>query len=332
MAENTKIEWCDHTFNPWVGCTKISPACDNCYAEGWAKRTGQSALWQGERRRTAPANWNLPLKWNAQAEREGRRYRVFCASLADVFDNQVPDEWRIDLWALIATTKSLDWLLLTKRPQNIAKMLPDHRVGAQPWGDGWPNVWLGTTAENQQQADLRIPHLLSVPARVHFLSCEPLLGPIDLEIAWHGESALDAECWGDCGWCESGFTPLHNCQNSKQADATYLKGRSGLDWVIAGGESGPGARPMHPDWPRGVRDQCAEANVPFFFKQWGEWIGGSDFNPNSSYSGCVPIEDDGSLTESPEAVTDSTCPMFRTGKKRAGRLLDGREHNDFPSP
>jgi len=221
MAENSKIEWCDHTFNPWVGCTKISPACDHCYAENWAKRTGQAALWMGDRRRTSFDNWHKPLLWNHRAKVAGTRHRVFCASLADVFDNQVPEGWRADLWALIADTPSLDWLLLTKRPQNIYKMLPP------TWcADGWPNVWLGTTVENQQEADRRIPYLRAIQATVRFLSCEPLLDPI----------------WPDL---------------------------TGIHWVIAGGESGGGARVMAPDWARSLREQCAMADVPFFMKQMG---------------------------------------------------------------
>lgn len=171
MAENSKIEWTDHTFNPWVGCTKISPACDHCYAEGWAKRTGQSALWSGERRRTTALNWQQPIKWNRRAEIDGVRRKVFCASLADVFDNQVPEQWRSDLWATIAVTPHLDWLLLTKRPQNIGKMLPI------TWCGGWPNVWLGTTVENPDE-ERRVRHLQKVPATIRFLSCEPLLSPL----------------------------------------------------------------------------------------------------------------------------------------------------------
>src|ERR1700760_2747316 len=152
----TSIEWTasqlsdgswvpGYSFNPWVGCTKISPACDHCYAESWAKRTGNAALWNGERRRTTPLNWLQPLKWNRDARSSGVRRKVFCASLADVFDNQVPTLWRDDLWRLVYGTPDLDWILLTKRPQNISKMLPNH--GGRPWP--WPNVWLGTTVENQ---------------------------------------------------------------------------------------------------------------------------------------------------------------------------------------
>jgi protein gp37 len=137
----------------------------------------------------------------------------------------------------------------------------------------WPlrNVWLGTSISDQASADQRIPHLLATPAAVRFISAEPLLGPVDLETAWHGETALAAECWGDCGWCDAGYPALHNCQRGKQSGQEYSKGQSGIDWVIVGGESGPHARPMHPDWARSLRDQCAVAGVPFLFKQWGEW-------------------------------------------------------------
>jgi len=234
MGENSKIEWCDHTFNPFVGCTKISPACDHCYAEAWAKRTGNDALWQSERRRTTDANWRQPLKWNREAERGGVRRKVFCASLADVFDNQVPLHWRDDLWCLICKTPWLDWLLLTKRPQNIAKMLPPGDLW-QPWP--WPNVWLGCTAENQEEADRRIPHLLAVPAAVRFLSCEPLLGPVSLR-RWFTASD-DDHCWQP----------------------------GGISWVIVGGESGPNRRPMDLAWARSIRDQCAAVDVAFFGKQ-----------------------------------------------------------------
>ncbi len=182
MAADSKIEWCRHTFNPWVGCTRLTPACDFCYAESWARRTGQPQLWQGERRRTTASNWQQPIRWNKAAAAAGERHRAFCASLADVFDNQVPTRWRDDLWHLIDQTPSLDWMLLTKRPENIAKMLPTPAIGAPEWEDGWPNVWLGTTVEDAARKR-RIDVLRRVPARVRFLSCEPLLedlGAIDL--------------------------------------------------------------------------------------------------------------------------------------------------------
>jgi protein gp37 len=327
MAENSKIEWCDHTFNPWVGCTKVSAACDNCYAEGWAKRTGQSQLWQGERRRTSEANWQQPLKWNRQAEREGRRFRVFCASLADVFDNKVPREWRRDLWKLIRDTPALDWLLLTKRPQNIAKMLPgpsaqySAEISRLLWLNGWPNVWLGTTVENQQEANRRIPHLLAVPAAVHFLSCEPLLGPIALDRidASMGETCTVNALTGDRWYPGCG-----------SISSVTLPGK-GIDWIIAGGESGPGARPMHPAWARGLRDQCAAAGVPFLFKQHGDWI--EHEHALNAVGDDDPRVSDGRrrLSRETGGVMEMGGTTFiRLGKKAAGRLLDGREHNEFP--
>jgi protein gp37 len=283
MAETTKIEWTDATFNPWVGCTKVSPACDHCYAEGWAKRSGAPELWQGARRRTTDAYWKQPLKWNAESPRKyGRRTRVFCASLADVFDNQVPTEWRDALWNLIDQTPNLDWLLLTKRPQNIAKMLP----ASPAWP--WPNVWLGTTVENQIEAERRIPGLLSVPAHRRFLSCEPLLGPLDLTNLCTGHYFVDALTG----------VRFHDADNGAHEAGPKLS------WVIAGGESGPGARPAMIQWVRSLRDQCARAGTDFHFKQWGE------FTPDD-----------------PAAKQTS---MQRVGKKRAGRLLDGVEHNGFP--
>lgn len=247
----TKIEWCDFTFNPWTGCTKVSAACDHCYAEGWAKRSGH-VEWgpHGSRRRTK--TWGNPVKWNAQAAAVGRRFKVFCASLADVFDNHgsITSGWHGDLWHLIDRTPNLDWLLLTKRPQNIAKMLPE-TYGAPAWGDGWPNVWLGTTAENQEEAARRIPHLLAVPARVHFLSCEPLLGDVDLTEWLH-----DSDCW--------------LVTDPSQATCTCSEPHEQrIDWIIAGGESGPGARLMDAYWARSLRDQCIEANAAFFMKQMG---------------------------------------------------------------
>jgi protein gp37 len=296
MAENTRIEWAHHTFNPWVGCTRVSPGCDHCYAESWAKRTGQSGLWTGERRRTSPANWAKVIKWDRAAEAAGERHRVFCASLADVFDNQAEKTWRDLLWNLIHQTKHLDWLLLTKRPQNIAKMLPPD------WGAGWPNVWLGTTVENQDEADRRIPHLLAVPAVVRFLSCEPLLGPVDL---YNGEPDPRLD----------GHKATQTFLGEWWEHGDNLRGppRKGVDWVICGGESGPGARPMHQDWARSLRDQCLAAGVPFHFKQWGE------FWPNHFF--------DDNRTIQPE-----TMWMDRVGKKTAGRLLDDREWNEVPAP
>jgi protein gp37 len=254
MGYKTGIEWTDHTFNPWIGCAKVSAGCDHCYAETWDARgmSGGERRWgpHAARTRTSAANWRKPLAWNKAAQAAGRRDRVFCASLADVFDSHasILPEWRADLWALIAATPQLNWQLLTKRPQNITKMLPDN------WGNGWPNVWLGTTAENQTEADRRIPHLLSAPAAVRFISAEPLLGPVDLtRISPIIFAARVNALTGMWHW-EGGPNRIESPK---------------IDWVICGGESGRGARPMHPDWARSLRDQCADAGTAFFMKQMG---------------------------------------------------------------
>lgn len=263
MAENSGIEWCDHTFNPWIGCTKVSPACDHCYAEEWDQRFEGGEHWgpKAPRRRTSESNWIKPLKWNREAGKKNARHKVFCASLADVFDNKVDPEWRADLFYLIKLTKNLDWLLLTKRPQNIKKMLPDD------WGHGaaYPNVWLGTTVENQEEANRRIPPLLDVPARVRFLSCEPLLGPLNI-IPFLGGSTVHCKC----GWCETEMDILGHFPDKQWCTVCEGDVKRGptLSWIITGGESGPNYRPADPDWFRALRDQCAETETPFLFKQW----------------------------------------------------------------
>lgn len=254
--KDSAIEWTDHTFNPWTGCSKVSPGCDKCYAESWAKRTGHPELWAGERRRTTAANWRQPEKWNREAAAAGVRKRVFCASLADVFDNQVPEQWRHDLWSLIARTPNLDWLLLTKRPQNIAKMLPtmDSRSpGYQPWNHlwPWPHVWLGTTAENQEEADRRIPLLLEAPAAVRFLSCEPLLAAVDI-----------------ARWLRPRSRPNKDGYGGDHAPG-WTTDRRTIDWVIVGGESGPGSRPCDVQWIRSIVEQCKSAGTACFVKQLG---------------------------------------------------------------
>lgn len=321
MAENSKIEWTHHTFNGWIGCAKVSKACDFCYAEtstpARVLRANGVETWgaHGTLHRTSEANWRQPVKWNKRAEAEGKRYRVFCASLADVFDNQAKPEWRADLFALIRATPHLDWLLLTKRPQNIAKMLPPD------WGEGYPNVWLGTTVENQQEADRRIPHLLAVPARVRFLSCEPLLGPVDLgRVKGEGRAP---------------FITYHDALEGACHDGEYYyvdDPRSGprLDWIIVGGESGPKARPMHPDWARSIRDQCAAAGVAFHFKQWGEWARCGDWYAEHPVSLPLLTSIGHAWTDRPELVGPHAEWLARVGKKAAGRLLDGVEHNGLP--
>lgn len=380
MGEHTEISWCDHTFNPWIGCAKVSPACTNCYAEvSTPARTARARgleLWgpKAERRVTSDTNWREPLRWNRAAERNGRRSRVFCASLADVFEdrpNPMPGfhyddvlrKARARLWRLIFETPHLDWLLLTKRPENA------DRLATQAWGDEWgyathddvpvgpwlSNVWLGTTVEDQRRADERIPHLLATPAAVRFLSCEPLLGPVDLR-GW-GDAApaapdesLSGASWSSYSWeewvppslrkliedfwsesygrgpaawlrdhavqrvPESGarvvlaagghgwlktekmatdgvrgrYVHLWNNIGRVVTDAGEIHPASGghgsgwlsrwydkgdyrprLHWVIVGGESGPGARPLDLAWARSIAAQCRDARVPCFVKQMG---------------------------------------------------------------
>lgn len=311
MSENSKIEWTDHTFNPWEGCQKVGPGCDHCYAETRNARFGGGVAtnWGpgAPRRRTSPTNWRKPLAWNARhAEffgEHGRRQRVFCASLADVFDNAVPTLWRQNLMTLVADTPNLDWLFLTKRIGNARKMLIEasmHDGRLLAANDQYappPNLWIGATICNQEEADRDIPKLLAVPARVRFLSMEPLLGPVVLRPAWTTR-------WPD-----------------RRADVQD-GGCPPLDWVIAGGESGPGARPMHPDWARDLRDQCAAAGVPFLFKQWGEWA------PSENWPDDVAIPS-GTIHYLDESRDDRQA-MWKVGKKAAGRLLDGRQHDGFP--
>ncbi|SMP31994.1 DUF5131 family protein [Shimia sagamensis] len=266
MAENSGIEWTTHTFNPWIGCTKVSPACDHCYAEVQTARFKQ-VEWgpHAPRKRTSEGYWKTPLKWNRQAEGATDRPRVFCASLADVFDNHksIQQSWRDDLWQLIKDTPNLDWLLLTKRPQNLYRFLP------QDWSDhgwGYANVWLGTTVESQAEANRRIPELLEHNARQHFLSCEPLLAPIDLTtIPYNGNNyfldALRGKVWMPEG--SNDLTPGH-LHNGRE----YVMLRRSVTWVIAGGESGAMHRKADPEWFRSLRDQCLETQTPFHFKQW----------------------------------------------------------------
>lgn len=284
MGENTKIEWAHHTFNPWVGCAKVSEGCRNCYAEALAKRGGL-ATWgpEGTRHRTTPDYWKQAFRWDAKAMKAGERQRVFCASMADVFESHADVlQARADLFDVIKNTPCLDWLLLTKRPENFVQHLP------KDWGEGYPNVWLGVSVENQEQADWRIPILVRTPAVVKFLSCEPLLGPIMLQKAELGSTG---------GWIANPNEP---------DDFLYWIARdNGIKWVIVGGESGPRARPMHPDWARSLRDQCEKSSVYFFFKQWGEYTA--------------------------VRIGPSKYEMKKVGKKNAGRVLDGETWDEVPT-
>lgn len=278
MGENTKIEWASHTFNAWIGCTRVSQGCVNCYAEDMMdKRYGRVKWGPGQpRSRTSAANWKKPLRWNKEAALSGTRPRVFCSSLADVFDPEVDQAWRDDLWPLMEQTPNLDWLILTKRPQHISHFVP------YEWMEKWPsNVWLGVSVENQQAADERIPLLLQFPAPVRFLSCEPLVDSVDLEFEVDGVPVLD-----------------------------------GIDWVIVGGESGPNARPMHPEWATSILQSCTAFDVPFLFKQWGEWAPVEKGQPGDTIL----------FTE----IDANPQYVSKVGKKKAGRTLDGATFDEFP--
>lgn len=272
MAENSKIEWTDHTFNPWIGCTKVGPGCDNCYAEHLMDHRLHRVEWgpDGERSKTSIANWRKPELWNQRALAEGRRYRVFCASLADVFDSAVPEHWRTDLWCLIQRTPHLDWLLLTKRIGNAHRMLP-------PFMKPYKNLWIGATIVNQQEADRDVPKLLGLPATVRFLSCEPMLGSITLN-SWDGHlGELCGTCEGYRGW---GAGP--DIEDCRACDGSGLDGDPLLHWVICGGESGNNARPLDERWATNLYYDCYENEIPFFMKQ-GSQANWSDFRNIESF-------------------------------------------------
>jgi len=302
MSDTTKIEWCDSTFNPWRGCTPVGPGCAHCYAAALSKRTGGPVYASGAPRvRTTSANWKIPAGWNSRGfwqcsdcgwrgespRRHGlivvspacpgcdaafpalkpARRRVFCASLADVFDNEVDPTWRADLFALIASTPNLDWLLLTKRIGNAAAMIETAR-GQDPATSGkpWPfpqkprgplaNVWLGATIVNQAEADRDIAKLLTTSAARRFVSIEPMLGPVALtELQPGGMLRVWSDALRGRAAAMAGSGPAHDTAR--------------LDWVIVGGESGAGARSMVLGWAKEVVRQCKAAGVPVMVKQLG---------------------------------------------------------------
>lgn len=350
MGEQTAISWCRHTFNPWIGCTKISVgdhgACEGCYAEVATPSRALGVLWGNhERHRTAPSNWSQPRKWDREAAAAGEPRFVFCASLADVFDNQVPWEWRRDLFELIRATPNLTWLLLTKRPGNILSLFREadgQYTGARGFAeDHWPrNAAIGCTVVTQEEADRDIPKLLAAKAALKpafaFLSMEPLLGQVDLtpylrtwvcrvceydsaESKWLGKPDICPMCAGDSG-----------------SDGAIRWDGGGLDWVITGGETDQGghkARPTHPDWFRGLRDQCAAAGVPFHHKQNGEWAASGPHNRDAVIdfeAGRVVPQANQVLLENGSGKGGRTL-ITKIGKKSSGRLLDGVLHDAMPA-
>lgn len=286
MAENSKIEWTDHTFNPWIGCHKVSDGCKNCYAEAMMDKRYGKVQWgvHGTRKRTSEQYWKQPIRWDHQAGKEGVRRRVFCASLADVMEDRPELQvLREELFKLIESTPNLDWLLLTKRPENFKRFLPDTWLETP-----LHNVWLGTSVEDQKSYDERVLHLVTIPAVTRFLSAEPLLGDVDL-----GLFGIIPATIVPC------YAPLYQR----------------IHWVIAGGESGRNARPMHLQWVRSLREQCTAAGVAFFFKQWGE------------YSPYYEAVDEGNHRL---VVREFQEGVLRVGKSKSGRLLDEREWNEVP--
>ncbi len=356
MAADSKIEWCDHTFNPWIGCTKVSIAatggggCDHCYAEASTPvrvlRSKGEETWgaHAPRVRTSTGNWALPKRWNAQAEsfcaQHGRRQRVFCASLADWLDNAVDIEWLIDLLTVVRLTPELDWLMLSKRIGNLRTRLEqaaaalrdrierasEATVAVLRWierwlaGDAPANVWVGATVVNQAEADRDIPKLLDVPARIRFLSMEPMLEAVNISDIPDPEGGICLKPLVGLRWVSLG--------NGRVGCRPEQINR--IHWVIVGGESGPRARPMHPDWARSVRNQCLAAGAPFLFKQWGEWKPIDEWNPRLPHKQ-LAIKRDGSPVADDDAPQDVGGHRFEmAGKKAAGRQVDGREWNEVP--
>ena len=273
----SKIEWTDRVWNPVTGCTKVSPGCANCYAERMAKRLRGRCGYPKDNPfeiTEHPQRINDPLKWKKPS-------RIFVCSMGDLFHESVSMHMITEVFNQVIGNPQHTFIFLTKRPERV------YGFSRGLMGFTWSrNFMIGVSIENQQTADERIPILLQIPAAVRFVSCEPLLGPVDLN-----------------KWFNSPF-----------------EGGRGMSWVICGGESGPGARPMHPDWARSLRDQCQAAGVPFFFKQWGEYVNpqnikGMDYQRFKSYFPFGPK--DGQI-------------MLKVGKKAAGRLLDGKEWNEFP--
>ena len=315
MADETNISWCDRTFNPIIGCTKVSPACTNCYAAAETfvrkERSHGRELWgpKAERHITSDAYYRKPFSWNKVSWSEclscgwrgskaglsacptcggstckPTRQRVFCASMSDVFeDHPTWEPVRERLFAMMTLLSNLDWLILTKRPENVISMVPT------AWLINWPeNVWMGTTIETQEYADKRLPYLVNMPAKVRFVSAEPLLGEIKFNHEFDGKLKRH--------WLH----PIY-----------------GVNWVITGGESGHHARPTHPDWFRSLRDQCQAAGVPFLFKQHGEWEPAVEWVAKTQSEKYRHDWGDGTYS-------------LKVGRKNAGHLLDGKIHHEFP--
>jgi protein gp37 len=291
MSDGTKIEWADATWNCITGCTKVSPGCDHCYAETFAERwrgIPGHHFEQGFDIRLWPERLNIPRQWK-------RPRRIFVNSMSDCFHEAVPDSFLDSMFAVMADCPQHVFQVLTKRHGRMRSYL------ARTWPEPLPNVWLGVSAEDQKRADLRIPALLETPAAVRFVSAEPLLGPVDLR-PW-----LPVP---QGAFCEAHWSWL--CGNDVNGGECR---RTRLSWIVAGGESGPKARPMRPEWARSLRDQCQATRTSFLFKQWGShrWVAGNRWD------------------EATQCWVDHGIVPQRVSKKLAGRVLDGRTWDEFPA-
>jgi protein gp37 len=339
MGIRTAIEWTDTTWTPirarhhlpgtdekydrigWH-CEHVSEACRNCYAETWNEFRGTGRPYKpaelaatvtpflDEKMLLAPLHWKKPR-------------RIFVCSMTDLFANFVPDAWIDKVFAIMALCPQHTFQVLTKRPERMRDYFRGGITHALTVGTGLPNVWLGTSVEDQATADERIPLLLNTPAAKRFLSCEPLLGPTNVASIYQGSEIikpLAGVTWYPTpkDWPTQGITARHSPK---------------IDWVIAGGESGPNARPMHPDWPRTIRDQCAVAGVPFFFKQWGEWLPVCQTGDHVRAHEVAIVMKNGTWGTAGPGDTvhqDDGTVTFKIGKKAAGNILDGCEHKGFP--
>lgn len=343
----TGIEWTDETWNPVVGCSVLSPGCTNCYAmkmaariermdaalghaphyRGLTRSTKAGPVWTGQLRRASDEVLSQPMRWR-------RPRRIFVNSMSDLFHESVSDRWIDAVFAIMAMSPQHVFQVLTKRADRMRRyMEPFDQRRADSLGervmhlgyDGpmellqWPlpNVWLGVSVEDQARADERIPHLLATPAAKRFISAEPLLGPVDLRAVCTGHYFIDA---------------LAGRKYHDSPEPSPTEACAKLDWIIVGGESGKDARPVHPDWVRSLRDQCAAISAAFFFKQWGEWLGCTMDDPSDG-SGWVIYPDDESIDLGGSKFKTMKAhgkEFFRMGKKRAGATLDGVEHRAMP--